>query len=146
LRGLFDKYKIPVNIPFDKPSKKTSTLTDAFRPQLPPLVESLIQLKNELEKKLEEKLAEETNEQKKQKIEKELKQIDAPYLFTKVRNDIVHSKKDIENLTDYFYDASDLGLWYLELVLLAIFNYRGCYSNRLPRYRQNGETELVPWS
>jgi hypothetical protein len=144
LRGLFGKYNIPVNIPFDQPSQKTSTLTDAFKPQSPPLVENLIRLKEKLKQELEEKLENETNKKEKHKIEKELRQIDAPYLFTTVRNDIVHSKKKIENLRDYLYEASDLGLWYLELVLLAIFNYRGCYSNRLPR--QNGQTEPVPWS
>lgn len=149
LRGLFRKYKIPVKIPFDRLSKKTSTftdLTDAFRPQSPPFMENLIRLKKKLKQELEEKLERETNEKEKRKIRKTLNQIDAPYLFTTVRNDIVHSKKKIENLTDYLYESSDIGLWYLELVMLAIFNYRGCYSNRLLKYRQNGETETVPWA
>jgi hypothetical protein len=137
LRGLFCKYKIPIN---------NFTSTDAFRPQSSLLMENLILLKEKLKQELKEKRDSETNEQKKQKIDKELAQIDAPYLFTKVRNDIVHSQKNIENLEDYLYEASDLGLWYLELVLLAIFDYQGCYRNRLPKYQQNGEIELVPWS
>jgi hypothetical protein len=145
-RALFNKYKIPVNIPFDRPSKKTSNFDDIFIPQCPPLVESLIKLKNKLQQELKEKIEQETNETKKQKLDKELQQIDAPYIFTKIRNNIVHSKKDIENLSDYLNSASDLGLWYLELVFLAMFDYKGCYTNRLLRYRQNGQTEPVPWS
>jgi hypothetical protein len=135
LRQLLKKFKIPINLPFVRPSRKTPTFADAFRPQSPPLVENLILFKEKLEQ-----------ENNKQKIERELKQLDAPYVFIKVRNDIVHPKKNIENLTGYLYEASDLGLWYLELVLLAIFDYQGNYHNRLPRYQQNGEKEPVPWS
>jgi hypothetical protein len=62
------------------------------------------------------------------------------------RFSIVDSKKNIKGLTDYLYEASDLGLWYLELVLLAIFGYQGPYINRLQKVHQNGETEPVPWS
>ncbi len=146
MRGLLEKYEIPVNIPFDRPSNKSSTFANTFSPKYSNLLEKLIELKSKLEEKLKEKLEEETNEREKQKIEKELNQVDAPYLFTQIRNDIVHSKKKIENFETYLYEASDLGLWYLELVLLAIFGYQGCYHNRLPRYQQNGEIESVPWS
>jgi hypothetical protein len=146
LRQLLEKFKTPINLPFVRPSRKTPTFVDAFRPQSPPLVENLILFKEKLKQELEEKLEQETNENNKQKIERELKQLDAPYVFTKVRNDIVHPKKNIENLTGYLYEASDLGLWYLELVLLAIFDYQGNYHNRLPKYQQNGEKEPVPWS
>ena len=146
LRQLLEKFKIPTSLPFDKLSKKTSSFADTFRPHSPPLLEILIKLKKNIEEQLKEKLERETNEKEKQKIDKHLNQVDAPYLFTQVRNDIVHSKEKIENLEDYLYEASDLGLWYLELVLLAIFDYQGCYHNRLPKYQQNGEIEPVPWS
>lgn len=145
LRELFNKYKIPIDIPFERLPKKT-TVAARFSPESPPILESLILLKEEFKQKFEEKYKKETKEKEKQKIANDLQQIDAPYLFTQVRNDIVHSKKEIENLSKYLYEVSDLGLWYLELVLLAIFNYQGLYSNRLPIYQQNGEQEAVPWS
>ena len=140
LRQLLEKFKIPTILPFDKPSKRNSSFADSFRPQSPPLLEKLIQLKQKCEQEIK------TNEQNKQQIEKKLNQVDAPYLFTQIRNDIIHPKEKIENLETYLYEASDLGLWYLELVLLAIFDYQGDYHNRLPRYQQNGEIEPVPWS
>ncbi|MEM8720609.1 MAG: hypothetical protein AAGE84_15120 [Cyanobacteria bacterium P01_G01_bin.39] len=146
LRGLLKKYEIPVNIPFDNLSNKPSTLASKRSPESSEPLEKLVGLKNNLKKKLSEQLKKEINEKNKIRIEQELNQVDAPYLFTKIRNDIIHSKKKIENLETYLYEASDLGLWYLELVLLAIFDYQECYGNRLPKYQQNGEMEVVPWS
>lgn len=146
LRELLEKYEIPVNIPFDIPSDQPSTLARRFSPQSSDLLEKLIELKRNLKEKLRDKLEKEPNRDKKIKIEKELNQVDAPYLFTQMRNDIIHSKKKIENFEIYLLEASDLGLWYLELVLLAIFDYQGCYENRLPRHQQSGEIEPVPWS
>ena len=145
LRGLFEKHNIPVNIPLNRLTNQPSTFANAFIPKSSNLVEKLIELKSKLEEKLKKNLEKESNEKDKQKIKKELNQVDAPYLFTQIRNDIVHSKKKIENFEDYLFEASDLGLWYLELVLLAIFSYQGCYCNRLPIYQQNGDTEPVPW-
>lgn len=146
LRQLLEKFKIPINLPFVRPSRKTPTFVDAFRPQSPPLVENLILFKKKLKQELEEKLEQETNKQEKQKIGQNLKHLDAPYIFTKVRNNIVHSKKKYNISFLEKLDASNVGLWYLELVLLAIFDYQEDYHNRLPRYQQNGEKEPVPWS
>jgi hypothetical protein len=148
LRQLLKKFKISINLPFDQPSRKSvDPLVEAFRPQSPPLVENLILFKEKLKQEFEQKLEQETKEKEKKKIEENLKNLDAPYVFAKVRNKIVHpTKKNIEDLETYLYDASDLGLWYLELVLLAIFNYQGCYRNRLLKYQQDGDKEPVPWS
>jgi len=147
LRQLLKKFEIPINLPFDQPSRKSvDPLAEAFRPQSPPLVENLILFKEKLKQEFEQKLEQETKEKEKKKIEENLKNLDAPYVFTKVRNNIVHPKKNIEDLETYLYDVSDLGLWYLELVLLAIFDYQGCYRNRLLKYQQDGDKEPVPWS
>ena len=73
--------------------------------------------------------------------------IDSSQALNKVRNAIVHPQPQRRNL---IYDSTSmakigtayLGLWYLELTLLAIFQYKGNYSNRL----DNGNLTNVPWS
>lgn len=73
--------------------------------------------------------------------------------FVEVRNDIVHPEqrsKVIFSPYDSKYEGSywiriealKLGLWYLELSLLSLFEYRGNYVNRL----KSGEVETVPWA
>ncbi len=75
--------------------------------------------------------------------------LDGPHAFTEIRNGLIHPKKR-QKISDApseaKIDACDLGLWYLELVLLCIFNYQGSYASRLPRLCWNGETEPVPWA
>ena len=45
------------------------------------------------------------------------------------------------------YEAWSLALWYLELLLLLLFEYQGQYSNRLKRDVYRGEeVERVPWT
>jgi len=45
------------------------------------------------------------------------------------------------------FEAYLLSLWYLELVLLWLFDYRGKYSNRLGWKGWNAESvECVPWA
>lgn len=69
---------------------------------------------------------------------------DGPRALTGIRNDIAHAKKDLDFLDETEtararWDASDLGLWYLDVVLLNLFGYQGNYINRL-----NGNIKLVP--
>lgn len=74
------------------------------------------------------------------------KWLDGPHAFTEIRNSLVHpDAKDREKLTECIYDAWRLGLWYLELSLLAVMGYEGTYGNRL-RQRQYGQVEQVPWA
>jgi hypothetical protein len=73
-----------------------------------------------------------------------------PYAFTEIRNGIVHStlskRLKISALSSTaIYETWKLGLWYLELVLLRLFDYRGLYHNRLKRERFWGDQEPVPW-
>ena len=127
LRILLSKFKIPLSLP-PNVAPQSSSLTSSFMPTRT-ILQDLVNLASE----------------------KDNKWIDGLHAFTEMRNGIVHPKKTkrekIYNSSfQAKYEASDLGLWYLELVLLAIFNYGKTYDNRLIKPRQNGETELVPWS
>jgi hypothetical protein len=72
---------------------------------------------------------------------------DGSHAFTTMRNAIIHpetkKRQQIYNATSIAkIGASNFGLWYLELTLLAMYNYQGSCNNRL----SNGQTEVVPWS
>ncbi len=76
---------------------------------------------------------------------------DGPQALTELRNALVHSnpkkrKKVLGADIGVRHEASDLSLWYLDLILLRIFVYNGSYANRLVRegFRGN-EIEAVPW-
>jgi hypothetical protein len=69
----------------------------------------------------------------------------AAHAFCDIRNDITHAAPEnrgrIINIpVAARVEAWKLGLWYVELILLRLFNYKGRYSNRF----YYGE-ELVPW-
>lgn len=125
LKGLLAEFGISLNVPPDKTCDSLPTFADAFKSPLS-LLEHLQRFKQTF---------------------KETEQ-DGAYVFTRIRNDIVHARKehDLENFSLVKHEACDLGLWYLELVLLRIFDYQGIYASRLQRIRYNGETELVPWA
>lgn len=74
--------------------------------------------------------------------------IDGPKVFTELRNNLVHPKdKRVEKHKQglMMYEGATLGLWYIELLLLCLFNYGGEYANRCERNRHVGQTEPVPW-
>ncbi len=77
---------------------------------------------------------------------------DGAQTLTQVRNTLVHSnpkkrRKLFDADSSVREEASELGLWYLELVLLYLFAYRGQYSNRLRTDCWRGEeVESVPWA
>jgi hypothetical protein len=122
LRKLLERLKIPLEIPTEKPPKSSPTFIERLKPESPQLLQNLreLALKHQWE--------------------------DGLHALTTIRNDITHSKKKYDISFLEKLDASNMGLWYLELVLLAIFDYQGDYHNRLPKYQQNGEKEPVPWS
>ena len=71
--------------------------------------------------------------------------IDAPDIFVKIRNALVHGqekkRKDLADISDQAkYDMLRLGVWYIELSLLHILNYKGNYFNRVSNH-----VEKVPW-
>jgi hypothetical protein len=79
----------------------------------------------------------------------QLKWVDGPHALTELRNGIAHPKK-LQRVLGANHEARcearRLGLWYLELVLLALMNYQGCYANRLIIPRHEGTNDRVPWS
>ncbi|MBD2530855.1 hypothetical protein H6G97_15220 [Nostoc flagelliforme FACHB-838] len=85
------------------------------------------------------------------KASKELNWVDGAQALTEIRNAIVHPnpKKRQKYLNRPFpeqIDAYKLGLWYLELILLNLFEYKGDYFNRITNkefYQEN--IEAVPW-
>lgn len=81
-----------------------------------------------------------------QNLSKQHNWLDAPHGLTEIRNSLVHSdhKKSGQFDTAY-YEAWNLGLWYLEMGLLAICKYDQIYGNRL-KQRWVGQTEKTPWS
>ena len=69
-----------------------------------------------------------------------------PHALTELRNDMIHAKQRYETVpSGVHYEAKNLGLWYVEMVLLRFFKYCGVYSNRLVE-RWVGEVEPVPWA
>ena len=69
-----------------------------------------------------------------------------PHMLVKMRNDLIHSQMEFETLPgDIYFQARQLGLWYVELLLLRIFDYKGNHGNRLSQ-EWRGEVELVPWA
>ncbi|MFH1068287.1 MAG: hypothetical protein V1794_01590 [Candidatus Glassbacteria bacterium] len=79
------------------------------------------------------------------KLGKQLSWIDAPHALTEIRNSLVHPEhKQHGKISDHYFDAWNLGLWYLELSLLRICDYSGSYRNRLTA-KYVGQTEEVPW-
>ena len=72
---------------------------------------------------------------------------DGPETLTELRNDLVHAEMRTHVSTDTYREAHHLGQWYVELLLLKLFGYRGEYSNRLTcAYRGIYEQQLVPWA
>ena len=77
--------------------------------------------------------------------------VDGPQATTEIRNKVVHpSKENRVKLHGYSdmakYDAWQLNMWYVELVMLKLFKYMGHYDNRLDRTSWQGTYEMVPWA
>ena len=69
-----------------------------------------------------------------------------PHTLVKMRNDLVHSEMKLETPSGQIYfQARELGLWYVELMLLNRFSYAGQYGNRLTQ-EWRGQVEHVPWA
>jgi hypothetical protein len=75
----------------------------------------------------------------------QMKWLDAPHALTEIRNSLVHPEyKRRGQFGSVYYEAWNLGLWCLEMSLLALCGYSGTYGNRLKR-RRVGQVEDVPW-
>lgn len=81
------------------------------------------------------------------RIAKKLRWADAPQALTEMRNEQVHPQDKKRGMfKDALYEAWTVGLWYIEMVLLRLFEYSGPYANRLKRDTSVGEVEEVPWA
>ena len=70
-----------------------------------------------------------------------------PHTLAEIRNSIVHVNAHLGLPSiDTYHEAKQLGLWYVELLLLKMFKYTGEYASRLTGVQQAGATELVPWA
>ncbi|MXZ02197.1 MAG: hypothetical protein F4Y88_00530 [Chloroflexi bacterium] len=70
-----------------------------------------------------------------------------PHTLVEIRNSLVHADKELDSISmDAYFEAKQLGLWYLELLLLHSFGYEGEYASRLKPVQMAGDTELVPWA
>ena len=70
---------------------------------------------------------------------------DGPALITRVRNNLVHPEKKLGIIKAPFFHILNLQQWYIELILLKLFDYRGNYFNRLGQDLWKGKVEPVPW-
>jgi hypothetical protein len=72
---------------------------------------------------------------------------DGPQAFVEIRNSVVHPPKrgNFPKPPIAIIDAWLLGQWYLELVLLKLFDFNGKYANRTRKPRWVGQVENVPW-
>lgn len=77
---------------------------------------------------------------------------DGPECLVALRNALIHpqakNRKSINTTSSInVYEVWNLGSWYLELVLLRLFDYKGVYRNRLKRECTYDQAlEKVPWS
>ncbi len=70
-----------------------------------------------------------------------------PHALVDIRNSLVHADKELGPISiDAYYEAKQLGLWYLELLLLRSLGYQGKYGSRLKSVQMAGDTEQVPWA
>jgi hypothetical protein len=81
---------------------------------------------------------------------------DGPKAITYLRNGIIHPSRKLTKRLNETEDkiklqALSLGIWYVEMVLLRLFNYKGHYANRLWRFHDSsysggmGFLQLIPW-
>ncbi len=138
LRLLLANYRIPLEIPSEcQPRSHEPSLAEKIQQNEPR--PKLLKYLNELNQR------------------QNCKWTDAPYALTDFRNDVTHPRSKIPRepadlVRNAWSDAYWMYLWYLDLVLLALFQYKGHYISRLPQYRddstiprQTGEPDIVPW-
>ena len=70
-----------------------------------------------------------------------------PEALVAVRNDLVHPKEKLAEISGLKeYEAWNLAQWYLELILLNMFGFKGKYGNRTLEGRWTGQVESIPWA
>lgn len=69
-----------------------------------------------------------------------------PKAIVEIRNEIVHPDRESSPGSHVCYEALQLALWYIELLILRLSNYDGLYSNRIRQPKWKGDVEKVPFS
>lgn len=74
-----------------------------------------------------------------------------PKAITEIRNALVHGdvnkrKKMLVVSNDVTFQTLHLGLWYVELSILFILDYKGLYNNRTSVNKWTDSGERVPWA
>lgn len=88
----------------------------------------------------------ETSELQRLASNNEMNWLDAPHALTEIRNSLIHPEHKRRGQFDSaYFEAWNLGLWYLEMSILVICGYSGIYGNRLKYQRYVGQVEKVPW-
>lgn len=80
-----------------------------------------------------------------------LKASDGPEAITNLRNALVHPKKSKRDRTTSVsasarYEIMQLGVWYLEMMLLFLFGYDGSYYSRFSTGTVKDALQKVPWA
>jgi hypothetical protein len=144
IRELLKKNKISLTVPPEEPPKPTvrmgTTDMSIFQEPVPEPLEALAQLIVEKNSQVTEKTNENPN------CSEENHQWDGCKALVKIRNDFAHVEKKLQVSQAVLIDTARLGLWYQELVLLALCSHKGKYFCRIPKQCQNGELSQVPWS
>jgi len=74
-----------------------------------------------------------------------------PRAITQIRNALVHSdvnkrKKMLAVSSEVTFQALHLGIWYVELSILFILEYKGLYNNRTSADKWKDTGSTVPWA
>lgn len=71
---------------------------------------------------------------------------DALHALTEIRNSIIHpERKNWESTCSCLFEAWQLALWLLDLLILRLCDYQGKYGSRLDTSRWRGNVIPVPW-
>jgi hypothetical protein len=144
IRELLKKFKISLEVPPEESPKPPVLIGKIdmriFQNPVPTPLEALAQLIVEKNSQVTEK----TNETP--DCSEEDCQWDGSKALVKIRNDFAHAEKKLQVSQAVLIDTARLGLWYQELVLLALCSHKGKYFCRIPKQCQNGELNQVPWS
>lgn len=87
----------------------------------------------------------------KELVGKSTEYVDAPSIVVQIRNAIVHSQIEKRNKISALslqtkYQALQLCIWYIEMSLLYILDYKGKYYNRCSKELNPSKREInVPW-
>jgi len=70
-----------------------------------------------------------------------------PWAVTELRNEVIHVKRNTKvRPREVWVQSWKLIVWYVEMVLLATFGFKGEYGSRLSWPRWVGQVDRVPWA